>query len=272
MVICGACERTLPEGAFSVEQRRRRKSIRRCQECVTAGNQLVLMRKGRKRSEEDECPICNLLLPLEGSKGSFHACCMKRVCDGCVFAARKRDMFDCPFCRTPMPDDDSEVLPMIHKRVDAGDPVAIWNLGVNYRFGLCGSEKDLMKAVELWERAAELGSKAAHYSLGCLYNEGTEVEKDTAKSIRHWEAAAVRGHADARHNLGLHEARARNRTLALQHWMIAAKMGDQASLANLKRMFIQHWATKADYAEALRGYQSAIEEMRSPDRDEARRH
>ena len=65
MMICGACERTLPEGAYSGEQRERRQSTRRCEACVAGGNQLVLMKKGRKRSEEDECPICNLLLPLE---------------------------------------------------------------------------------------------------------------------------------------------------------------------------------------------------------------
>ena len=29
-------------------------------------------------------------------------------------------------------------------------------------------------------------------------------------------------------------------------------------------------ATKADYAAALRGYQNAVEEMSSPDRDEAK--
>ena len=34
-------------------------------------------------------------------------------------------------------------------------------------------------------------------------------------------------------------------------------------------MFIGSLATKADYAVALRGYQSAVEEMRSPDREEA---
>ena len=35
-------------------------------------------------------------------------------------------------------------------------------------------------------------------------------------------------------------------------------------------MFVKGLATKADYAAALRGYQNAIEEMSSPDRDEAK--
>ena len=65
MKICGACERELPENSYSEEQRGRRQSIRRCNECVVAGSQLVLMKKGRTRSEEDDCPICSLPLPVD---------------------------------------------------------------------------------------------------------------------------------------------------------------------------------------------------------------
>ena len=129
--LCGACERTLPEDSFSEEQRGLRQSSRRCEECVDAGIQLVLMTKGRTRSEEDECPICNLPLPLDETQSCFRMCCMKEVCDGCILAACKRGMEDCPFCRTPPPD-ESQGLAMIQNRVDAGDSVAIYYLGVQY--------------------------------------------------------------------------------------------------------------------------------------------
>ena len=123
MMICGACERELPEDSYSGEQRDRRQSIRRCEECVAAGNQLVLMKKGRTRPEEDECPICNLLLPLDVGQWTIQVCCMKKVCNGCILATEKRGMFDCPFCRAPLPKDDSQGLAMARKRVDAGDPL-----------------------------------------------------------------------------------------------------------------------------------------------------
>ena len=93
------------------------------------------------------------------------------------------------------------------------------------------------------------------------------MEKDTAKAIRHYEAAAMRGYVLARFNIGCEERRARNFDLALQHWMIAAKLGHEKSLHNVKVMFMKGLATKDDYAEALRGYQSAVEEMNSPYRD-----
>ncbi|EJK72976.1 hypothetical protein THAOC_05433 [Thalassiosira oceanica] len=271
MKICGACERELPDGSFSVEQRARRQSIRRCEECVAAGNQLVLMKKGRTRSEEDDCPICQLPLPLDCKQWMFKSCCMKRVCNGCAFnfEAIKRGMRDCPFCRATMPE-ESQALAMVQSRVDAGDPVAMFTLGAKYHFGEIGLEKDATRAIELYERAAELGVKEAHFNLGVTYHEGTDVEKDTAKAVRHFEAAAMYGHVKARYNLGNMEFKAGKYDLALQHLLISAKLGCDESLSNVKRLFMAGLATKAAYAAALRGYQNAVEEMSSPDRDQAK--
>ena len=80
--------------------------------------------------------------------------------------------------------------------------MAIYYLGTQYDYGQYGLEKDVTRAVELYERAAELGVKDAHFNLGCLYDKGTDVEKDTAKAFRHYEAAAMCGHVYARYNLG----------------------------------------------------------------------
>ncbi|EJK45553.1 hypothetical protein THAOC_35828, partial [Thalassiosira oceanica] len=60
-----------------------------------------------------------------------------------------------------------------------------------------------------------------------------------------------------------------NHGLAVQHWMISAKMGLELSLIEIKLMFMKGHATKAQHAEALRGYQTALEEARSPQREEA---
>ena len=254
MKICGACERELPDDSYSEEQRDRRQSIRRCEDCVAAGKQLVLMKKGRERSEEDECPLCNLPLPLDERQSVFRPCCMKLVCGGCIVAACKRGMRGCPFCRASDPEDDSQTLSMIRKRVDAGDPLAIYHLGEKYRFGRLGLETDTVRAVELYGRAALLGVKEAQFNLGYLYDEGKDVEKDTVKAIRHYEAAAMRGEVDSRFNLGCEEYKAGNCDLALQHVLIAANLGHGRSLDNVKDMFMGGLATKADYAAALRGY------------------
>ena len=152
----------------------------------------------------------------------------------------------------------------------AGDPKAIYFLGNKYEYGRYGLGKDVTRAVELYERAAELGVKEAHHNLGNLYYSGTEVEKDMAKTIRHYETAAMCGHVDARFNLGHLEYDAGNYDLALQHWMISATLGNEGSLNNVENFSRNGLATKADYAAALRGYQNAVEEMSSPDRAEAK--
>ena len=65
---------------------------------MSAGNQLLLTKKGRTRSGEDDCPICQLPLPLDGRQTAFKVCgCWKKVCKGCLSAAEKRGMRDCPF-------------------------------------------------------------------------------------------------------------------------------------------------------------------------------
>ena len=48
-------------------------------------------------------------------------------------------------------------------------------------------------------------------------------------------------------------------------------MGFEESLNAIKEMFKEGHATKAQYAEVLRGYQGALEEMKSPQREEAKR-
>ena len=236
---------------------------------MAAGKELVLMKKGRTRSEEDDCPICSLPIPLDARQSMFKACCMKKVCSGCILEALKRGMNDCPFCRTPTPD-VSQVLAMIKKRVDAGDPVAVHFRGNQYEHGRYGLERDMTRAVELYERAAELGVIDAHYNLGCLYRDGTVVDQDTSKAIRHFEAAAMCGNVSARFNLGCEEGKAGNYDLALQHCMISVTLGHEGSLNAVKHLLMIGHATKADYAAALRGYQNAVEEMSSPDRAEAK--
>lgn len=276
MKICGACERELPRESFSGKQWRIRKSLRRCIECVAAGNELALFTKGRVRSEDDECPICSMLLPIADNETLLHSCCMKTVCIGCQVAARKRGMGDkCPFCRTPLTRSDEVQIARIQKRVKANDPEAIHHLGNCYRHWLHGLEKDVPKAIELFERAAELGIKDAHFKLGIIFDEccaDEGIDKNTARAVKHYEIAAKLGHVEARHNLGVSDYLPGSKGFALKHFMISAKLGEEQSLKNVKTMYTEGEASKSDYAEALRGYHDAVKEMSNPERDEAKEY
>ena len=184
-------------------------------------------------------------------------------------AAQKRGMDDCPFCRSPYPDNDPDELAMLQARVAKKDPEAINNLGERYYLGNLGLQKDTRKAVELWTEAAELGSIKSLFNLGFAYERGEGVQQDETTAADFYAKASMQGHVESRNNLGWLEGRKGNHDRALRHWLISAKMGHKDALEAIKRMFMAGLATKEQYAEALRGYQDAMEEMKSHDRDEA---
>ena len=231
------------------------------------------MASGHERPEGvAACPICFLLIELPADKhAKVIVCCIKRVCNGCILAARQRGMRGCPFCRTPRPTDEASTLAMVQKRVDKRDEEAIKFLGDKYSHGGLGLTKDVPRAIELWTKAAELGSLEAYYNLGYIYYTGDGIEEDRPRGICHWQQAAMKGDVVSRHGLGIAGFNEGNYDLAVRHFMIAAKMGYELSLNVIKEMFKHGHATKAQYADALLGYRDAVEEMKSPQREEAKR-
>ena len=130
-----------------------------------------LMSSGHERPEEDRCPICLDLIELPMTEhAKMNHCCMKRVCDGCIFAAALRGIYDrCPFCRTTVTNDEASRLAIIRKRVGKGDVEAMNILGSKYYHGELGLTEDVPQAIELSTEAAELGSLDAHHNLGYAY-------------------------------------------------------------------------------------------------------
>ncbi len=66
-----------------------------------------------------------------------------------------------------------------------------------------GVLKDEKKAIELYERAVELGNARAMYNLGVCYKYGEGVPKDMNKAIELYERAAALGNANAMNGLGV---------------------------------------------------------------------
>ena len=81
----------------------------------------------------------------------------------------------------------------------------------------------------------------------------------------------MQGHVQSRNNLGWWEGREGNYDRAVRHLLVSAKMGYKDSLEMIKKMFMNGLATKEQYEQALKGCQDAVEEMKSRDRDEAKR-
>ena len=219
----------------------------------------------------EDCPICMLPLPTLLSGHSYKSCCGKIICSGCIHAVNKRDLVEqkCPFCRTPAPHSDEEMIERLKKRTEADDAEAKCSLGLYYTNGQYGLPQNRVKALELWNRAAELGVAEAYYNLGIAYKHGDGVERDEKKANHYYELAAMGGDVDARYNLGCLEGNTGNYDRALKHWMISAGGGMKESLSAIQEIFKIGVATKDDYTKALRVYQAYLGEIKSVQRDEA---
>ena len=216
-----------------------------------------------------DCPICCLPIVFDKSKSAINTCCSKIICEGCYVANQKREIEGrlqqtCPFCRKTLAKTNEEQIERAMKRIEANDPVAICDIGRRR----C-REGDYKAAFEYWTRAAALGDADAHHELASLYHFGHGVEKDEKKILYHTEQAAIGGHPRARHNLGTFEARKGRVDRAVKHYIIAAKLGNEKSLERAKILYESGHVTNEDFATALRGYHTAINAMKSLQREEA---
>ena len=218
----------------------------------------------------EDCPICMLPLPELATGYKYKGCCGKMICSGCIHAVRIRDSVGlCPFCRTPAPDTD-ELVEQYKKRTEVDDAQAIRDLGCCYYHGMYGLPQNRMKALELWHQAAKLGHARPYYSIGLAHYTGNGVERNEEKASHYWELAAIGGDAQARFYLGALEGHhLGNHDRALKHWMIAVVGGSEESLSAIQVMFKHGKVTKEDYAKALVARQAYLDEVKSPQRDEA---
>ena len=218
-----------------------------------------------------DCPICCLPLSFDREKSVLMVCCSKIICNGCYSANKDREYEGrleqkCPFCRNALPKtgEEEEANELLMKRIEVNDPVALYQMGtVRYYKGDCKA------AFEYWTRAASMGDVEAHFQLSTLYDKGKGVEKDEKRALYHVEKAAIGGHLYARHNLGCVEEENGRVDRAVKHWIIAAKLGYDDSLENLKILYSAGLVSKEDFEASLRGHYAAIDATKSPQREEA---
>ena len=235
----------------------------------------------------EECPVCLIPLPRRNDQIVHQPCCGKMLCGACSYESErvlaktnvkraekklKRLSPLCPFCRTPAPTSDEEIVRRLKKRVQQGDSKAVHVLSSIYRDGDCGLAKDLRKFCELVHRAADLGDVIAIAELGGMYAAGVDgVSLDETKGRELLESAAKKGSTLALINLGALEARKGRAELGLEYLRAAAEAGDDDAVKRLWKGFRVGGISK-DYLEtSLRAYQRANEDMRSEERERLKR-
>jgi len=272
MKICAACCIDLPREKYSKKQWHTKKYKRRCAACIDSNQGCTLFDKAlfQQPPRKEDCPICFLRLSSLGAGSKYSACCGKTICNGCIHAVARMDKEEkCPFCRSPSPASNEEVIKQVKKRVEASDAQAMTNLGGFYDEGLYDLPQDSAKAVELWRHAAELGNAFAYHNIGYAYFDGRGVERDEKKAVHYYDLAAMGGDILARQCLGILEKRSGSTDRSLKHFMIAVEFGSKDSLEHIKQFFMNGHATKDDYEKALRVYQAYLDDSKSAGRDEA---
>ncbi len=229
-----------------------------------------LLFKQNESNYMGDCPICFLPNPVEEHSVAIMSCCSQMICHGCNYANKTREFTEklphkCPFCRHPIPRSDEDLRENHSKRIDAGDPVAMFGTGK-----ICEKEEDYISAFALWSEAAYLGDAEAHYEIAFMYEYGIVVEEDEEKQLYHLEQAAIGGHYGARHKLGTLEKENGRYERAVKHYIIAAKMGLDDSLEMLKNIYREGLVSKENFASALRGHQAAVDATKSPQRKVAK--
>ena len=265
---CSACK-LVKYCSVKCQKDHRKQHKKECKKRVAELRDEILFKQPESSCYGD-CPICCLPLPIDPSKSNLMTCCSKLICKGCDYANTNREIerrleVKCAFCRTAAPKTDEEDNEQTMKRVEANDPVAISYMGTDK----C-EEGDYEAAFEYWSKAAALGDVVAHYQLSILYGEGKGgFEKDEKKELHHAEQAAIGGHPEARNNLACLEGKNGQYDRAVKHFIIAAKLGYDPSLKNVKSLYKAELISKENFTDALRGYQNAIAATKSPQREEA---
>ena len=247
---------------------------------------------------KEDCPICFLPMPIKlvscvslppatvtvvpihdfaiANAGmsnmtteTYYSCCGKSICAGCVYSFCESGNHDkCPFCNSDQGNKTvEERVEEIMKRVEANDPASMCVLGSNYYHGLLGLNQDREKALELYARAAALGSSDAHFQSGAIY----DIGGDSKKSKFHYEATAMAGHELARNALGRIEFKSGNIERAVKHWTIAAAAGGYQSMHKLITFFEKgsSFVSRESIDTTLTAYNNYCAEMRSEARDAA---
>ena len=154
-------------------------------------------------------------------------------------------------------DNDHEYLRRKYNK--SGD----FNLGLRYYKGL-GVPQDLKKAVECFQKAAELGDAKAQNQLGIMYAKGEGVPQDMKKAAEWFQKAAEQGHAKALFNLAVSydngDGVPQDKQKAVEWYRKAAEQGHATAQFNLGLRYYNGEEVRQDKKKAVEWWQKAAEQ------------
>jgi uncharacterized protein len=132
-------------------------------------------------------------------------------------------------------------------------------LGLTYRDGTNGSQRDYTQAVHWFRLAAAQGNADGESNLAIMYNDGHGVPRDYAQALYWFRLAAAQGEDAAENNLGYMyqdgHGVLQDYAQALHWFQLAAAQGNSDAEANTAYMYEHGQGVPQDYAQALHWYQ-----------------
>lgn len=142
--------------------------------------------------------------------------------------------------QVPVPDGYSEAMGWYRRAADAGDPKAMFYLGLTLEQGLQG-EAEPERALEWYRKSAAKEYSLAQFKLGLLYQFGQLVDRDPTLARDWYDKAARQGMPDAKFNLAylldIGEGGPVDRARAITLYKEAARAGIQEAYLNLGTLF-----------------------------------
>lgn len=257
-------------------------------------------------SSHRDCPICYHRLPIKEAEHVYHSCCGQVICNGCVVGKQRtllkesqpqfkdlgriiegttpeeeqfrlieehgNNIYVCPYCRTPPPDDEQEFLQRLYDRIeirnDRDYTIAVSTLGYYHEHGHHGLPQNLTKAEELYKKAYDLDDPGAAWNLSCLYRDHYSDQKE--KEMEYLLRGEMLGHYKCIQFLSKCAHDSGNLEEFTRLWMKVVCLGADTSI--LLDCYRVNLLSKDDLATTLRANQAVKNEVETKRRDFANRY
>ncbi|KAF9105637.1 hypothetical protein BGX27_009537 [Mortierella sp. AM989] len=137
----------------------------------------------------------------------------------------------------------------------------------NYKRGMAyfegsGIQKDDLKAMEFFVKAADQGHISAQFHVGCMYYYGNGVTQDRSEAAKWYEKAANQGNPDAQTYLGEMYTNGfgvpQDYKTAAKWLILAAEQGKAYAQGSLAELYKRGNGVPQDYFKMIEWYQKAI--------------
>ena len=132
--------------------------------------------------------------------------------------------------------DYAKALEWFEKSADLGYSAAMNGIGYMYHYGE-GVEQDFTKALEWLEKSADLGDSTAMINIASMYENGEGVEQDFTKAIEWYEKSADLDNTDAMGSLGIYYLATQKYAKALGWFEKAADLGNADAMDVIAYMY-----------------------------------